>query len=168
MAGEVEALVQLGQLDEAGAVCELALERAPDHGRLLQSRALLALAAGEPLDPWKDRVLERAHERPFETGILQLAASVLRTEGDSQRAEDHLVTELRWRPANISARLDLRDMYREQGRLVDAVKVLRPVHNLYPDQPGWSALTAQDYLDMGRADLAEPYRLACMGHPDCP
>ena len=115
-----------------------------------------------------DAVLERAHERPFETGVLQLAAAMLRMEGNSQQAEDYLVTELRWRPANVSARLEVRDLYREQGRLVDAVKVLRPLHNLQPNHPGWSAYTARDYMDMGRADLAEPFRLACAGHVDCP
>lgn len=167
-AGEVQALVRLGRIEEAAAAAEIALQAAPDHADLLLARAELALAQGEPPDPWLEPVTTLASERPFMPRGLHVAASLHRAAGDLLRAEELLKDELRWRPANLLARLDLLDLYRETGRHVDAVKTLRPLLDLQPEERRWQALAAREYLAMGRDDLARPHRAACKGDPACP
>ncbi|MDP6933914.1 MAG: tetratricopeptide repeat protein, partial [Myxococcota bacterium] len=167
-AGEVEALALLGRTAEAAALADLALTEAPDHARLVTARAQVAAVGQEPVAPWRDRVLEIAEQRPFEPRLLHTAGTLSRLSGDLIRAEDLLRDELRWRPANIAARLELLDLYREQGRNVDAFKTLRPLLALEPEEPRWNALAAQTLLAMGREHTAAPYRRACTGHPLCP
>jgi len=167
-AGEVSALVQIGRPEEAAAVAELMLNEAPDHAELLLARAELALARGEPLEPWVAPLMALATERPFHPRALQLAGRVLWLTGDPEQGEALLTEELRWRPANLSARLDLATLFAEQGRWVNVIKTLRPLLNLQPDEPRWQVEAARAYLAMDRPDLAEPHIEACAGHPRCP
>ncbi len=167
-AGEVEALAMMGLTDEARAIADLSLADTPDHGALQSSRALLALAAGEPLGDWPDTIAALAHERPYEPQLPQTAARLLAASGRPEEAIAQLRTELRWRPTNIAARLELYGLFHEHGRNVDAIKTIRPLLAMQPDEPQWQILAARSYLAMGREDLAEPHRQACSGFEGCP
>ncbi len=167
-AGEVEALATLGLADEARAVADLALNEAPDHAALLAARALLALADGEPLGTWPDTIEAIATERPYEPRLPQTAARLLLAAGRPEAAIAQLRSELAWRPHNTQARLELFALFSEHGRNVDALKTLRPLLALQPDEPRWQILAARTTLAMGREDLAEPYRQACAGLEGCP
>lgn len=167
-AGEVEALISLGLLEEARATASIYLDRVPDHGRMLLAGAMLALAAGEPVDAWLAPVTDLAERRPYEPRALQTAAALQRNAGAPEAAIALLRKELAWRPYNTAARLELALLFREQKRLVDVVKTIRPLLNLQPDEPRWHAMTAEAYLEMGRADRAAPHLAACAGDPLCP
>ncbi|MFT4977848.1 MAG: tetratricopeptide (TPR) repeat protein [Myxococcota bacterium] len=167
-AGEVEALATIGLLDEARATAEIYLDRVPDHGRMLLAGATLALAAEEPVAPWVEPVTELARRRPFEPRALQLAAALQHQAGAPEEAIALLQEELRWRPYNTGARLELAALFREQRRLVDVIKTIRPLLTLQPDEPRWHAIAAEAYLEMKRPDRAEPHLAACAGAPSCP
>jgi choline-sulfatase len=166
-AGEVEALVGLGLLEEAQAIAELALEEAPDHAQLQASRALLALQLSEPLGSWPDRIAALALERPYESRLSLSAGRLLAAAGRPEEAMEMLRSELSWRPWNLGARLDLHALFSAHGRHVDAYKTIRPLLALQPDEPAWQALAAASYLAMGREDLAAPHLQACGDHPAC-
>ncbi len=167
-AGEVLALAMMGLTEEARAIADLALADTPDHGALLASRALLALAAGEPLGDWPDKIAALALERPYEPQLPQTAARLLAASGRPEEAIAQLHTELRWRPTHLGARLELYTLFSEHGRNVDAIKTIRPLLAMQPDEPQWQILAARSYLAMGREDLAEPHRQACSGFEGCP
>ncbi len=167
-AGEVTAMARLEQLEEAAAQADLLLAEAPDHADLLLARSELALAAGEPPDPWVAPVSALAKARPDHPQALAVAGRLLWAAGDLERAESMLVEALAWRPANLAARLDLIDLRAEQGRWVGVVKALRPLMNLQPEEPRWQASAARAYLAMGRPDLARPHQEACAESPLCP
>ena len=167
-AGELEALVQLGLYDEARAFADMALLDAPDHGSLLASRAQLALVDGEPLGDWPDIVAALARQRPYEPRLPQQAGRLLAAAGRPEEAIELLRTELAWRPHNLAGRLDLYALFSEHGRNVDAVKTIRPLLAMQPNEPRWQALAARSYLAMGREDLAQPHREACAGIEGCP
>ena len=59
-------------------------------------------------------------------------------------------------------------LYLEQNRLVDAVKILRPMLNVNPEDPVANALTAQAYLKMNRPERAAPHQARCAGFEGCP
>jgi len=157
MAAEVTALVHVGALDEAAASAEVALTATPDNGPVLVSRGLLALALGEPVEEWTEAITDLALSRPFEPGNLMTAAALQRESGQLERAQELLRAELKWRPGNVPARLELWKLYEEQNRLVDAVKVLKPLLKLDPYNPQWRLMTAQIYQKMDRPDLAAPF-----------
>ncbi len=167
-AGAVEALVNLGRLDEALAEADAALEDAPDHGRLLAVRALLGLAQGQPPDPWLEPVTRIARQRPYEPRLLLVAARLQAEAGDVEEAISLYRQELRWRPQNTLARLELYGLFRQLRRLVDALKTLRPLLALHPAEARWQGLAAECYLAMDRPDLAAPHLERCAGHPLCP
>ncbi len=167
-AGEVEALIQLGQLDEARVMVDEYLTRAPDHGQMLLAGAMLALAEGGPIEPWLEPVETLALQRPYEAPTLQVAAALQRAAGDPEAAIELLRQELRWRPHNTAARLELAATFREQRRLVDVLKTIRPLLAIQPDEPRWHAIAAEVYLEMGRPDDAAPHLAACAGTPGCP
>jgi len=167
-AGEVEALVVMGLYDEARAEADLALQGAPDHGSLLASRGQLALVDGEPLGAWPDTIAALARERPYEPRLPQQAGRLLAAAGRPEDAIELLRIELSWRPHNTAGRLDLYSLFSEHGRNVDAIKTIRPLLALQPDEPQWHALAAQSYLAMGRPELAAPHLEACAGEPTCP
>jgi tetratricopeptide (TPR) repeat protein len=167
-AGAVAALLRAGESDEAAARAELLLAEVGEHAEVLLIRAELAMAGREPLEPWLAPLERLAGERPWQPGALQTAGRLLWMSGDQERGEALLLEALRWRPADTSARLDLMTLYREQGRLVNYIKTLRPLLNLQPDEPRWQAMAAAAYLEMARPDLAAPHQEACAGHPHCP
>lgn len=167
-AGEVESLTRMGQLDEARATASVYLERVPDHGRMLMAVAALTLAEGAPVDEWLDPITDLALRRPYEPGLLQLAAALHHQMGQPEQAIAHLRQELQLRPHNTPARLELAGMFHEQNRLVDVIKTIRPLLTLQPEEPQWHAIAAQAYLEMGRADRAAPHLEACAGDPHCP
>jgi thioredoxin-like negative regulator of GroEL len=167
-AGEVEALAAMGLADEARAVADLALLEAPDHAALLAGRSLLALADGEPLGSWPDTIAAIASERPYEPRLPWTAARLLAAAGRPEEAITQLRSELAWRPHSTGARLELYALFSEHGRNVDAIKTLRPLLALQPDEPQWQILAARTYLAMGRKDLAQPHRDACAGAEGCP
>jgi tetratricopeptide (TPR) repeat protein len=167
-AGEVESLIRLGLVDEARATAEVYLETVPDHGRMLLAGAMLALAEGAPVEQWLDPVTTLAQQRPYEQGALQIAAALQVQDGSPEQAIALLRTELRWRPYNMSARLELTMLFREQQRLVDVIKTIRPLLHLQPDEPQWHAIAAEAYIAMGRLDRAEPHLAACGDDPRCP
>jgi choline-sulfatase len=167
-AGEVEALVMLGELDEAAALAELGLVRWAGQPRLHVARAAVALDRGEPVGEHGAVVLTMAQAHPDQPRVQQLAARLLVSQGDLQGAQERLETSLRWSPGDSGNRELLYALYREEGRLVDAVKVLRPMLALRPSDARWAALSAQAWLQMGRADRAAPLLLVCAGHPQCP
>jgi len=156
-AGEVESLAALGRTEEARALADLLLDEAPDQGRLLVTRALLGLAAGEPPEPWLEPVGQLARERPYEARLLQAAARLHAEAGLVEEAYELYRQELRWRPFNLAARVELFALYEEHGRLVDAVKTLRPLLAVQPDEPRWHQLAARCYQAMGREDLARQH-----------
>ncbi|MEL6349411.1 MAG: sulfatase-like hydrolase/transferase [Myxococcota bacterium] len=167
-AGEVEALLYANRLEEARATAELYLDQAPDHGRMMLIRAMLAIRNGEPTAEMVEPVTQLAWKRPFERGALQTASALQRLDGDAEEAVALLRAELRMRPSNLQARLELTALFREQGRLVDVVKTLRPLVTIQPNEPRWHAMTAEAYLAMNRPDRAAPHLEACAGHPQCP
>ncbi len=167
-AGEVEALMALGHADEARALADLGLAEVPDHGSLLAARAELALMDGEPLGGWPDTVSALARARPYEPRLLQKAGRLRAAAGDPEEAIALLRGELAWRPHNLSARLELYALFSEHRRNVDAIKTIRPLLAMQPEEPHWNALAATTYLAMGRPDLAEPHRAVCAGDPGCP
>jgi tetratricopeptide (TPR) repeat protein len=147
-AGEVEALVGLGQLDEAEAQAQILLADAPDDARVLIARAWLGLAAGEPAARWVGPIDDLAGRRPWERGLLPLAARVHAEAGEADRAIELYREALRWQPWDLAARLALLALYREHGLRVDALKTLRPLLNLQPDEPRWRALEAELLAEM--------------------
>lgn len=167
-AGEVDAMIRLGRLDEARVLVDEYLAKAPDHGRMLLSGATLALAEGGPIEPWLEPVTALAQSRPYEVSTLQVAAALNQASGDTEAAIALLRQELRWRPHNTTARLELAVMFREQRRLVDVLKTIRPLLTTQPDEPQWHAIAAEVYLEMGRMDDATPHLAACAGTPSCP
>ncbi|MCP4804952.1 MAG: sulfatase-like hydrolase/transferase [Proteobacteria bacterium] len=167
-AGRAQCLAQLGRLDEASAVLDDALLEHPDHGDLLMAGATLALATGALIEPWVEPVEAIARQRPNHSRVHHLLGVLYRATGQPELAEQALWTELRARPTNLAARLELAALFREQGRNVDLVKALRPLVTVQPDEPRWRAMTAQAYVDMGREDLAAEHIAVCAGHPGCP
>ncbi|MFT5687073.1 MAG: choline-sulfatase, partial [Myxococcota bacterium] len=167
-AGEVDAMIQLGRLDEARVMVDEYLDKAPDHGRMLLAGATLALAEGGPTDTWLEPVTELARKRPYEAPALQVAAALHQAAGDPETAIELLRQELRWRPYNTAARLELAVTFREQRRLVDVLKTIRPLLTTQPDEPRWHAIAAEVYLEMGRTEDAAPHLEACAGTLGCP
>jgi len=167
-AGEVEALLRMGLPDEARAAADEGLQGTPDHGRLLAARAQLALLDGEPLGTWPDTIGALAWQRPYEPRLPQQAGRLMAAAGRTEDAIELMRLELAWRPTNTSARLDLYAVFIEAGRNVDAVKVIRPLLALQPDDQRWHALAAQAYQAMGRQDLATEHLQACSGFEGCP
>ncbi len=167
-AGEIDSLASMGMWDEAKAHADLALDQTPDHGTVQAVRALLASRDGEPLGHWPDTLALLAEQRPYDPRLPQAAARLLAAAGRPEEAIDRYRQELRWRPYNMTARLELYDLFVSHGRQVDALKTLRPLRALQPEEPRWRALTAQSYLAMDRPDLAEPHLVACQGDPACP
>ena len=165
-AGRAQCLVHLGQVEEAGLTLDAALADHPDHSELILASAVLSLARGEPVDT--DPIDRIARERPGHPRVHHLAVILHRAAGQPEQAEQALWIELRSRPTNVAARLELIDLFVEQGREVDAVKALRPLVTVQPDEPRWHAMTAAAYLRMDRRDLAEEHLAACAGHPGCP
>jgi choline-sulfatase len=155
VAGQAQAIALSGQLDQARVLLDEALLSHPDHADLVLASAVLALALGEGELDWLDPVEQVAARRPYQARIFHVLGSLQARAGDFEGAEGSLKTELRMRPGNTAARLDLVALYREQGRLVDVVKTLRPLVALYPEDERWSAMTRAAYLEMGRPDLAE-------------
>ena len=156
-AGEVEALVLAGRLDEAALVADETLADTPDHARVRMARAGLALGRGEPIEPFAADIEELARERPLEPGIRLLGAALHAAAGDVDLAEERYQEELRWRPKDVTVRLELAALYRSQGRYLDEVKTLLPLTRLHPDEPRFRELVAQAYVDLERPDLAEPF-----------
>lgn len=167
-AGQAQCLALSGQLDAAAAVIDEGLADTPDHADLLLAGAVLALARSEGEEAWIPAVEELIARRPGAPRLHHVLASLYLRAGRADEAEAALVQELRIRPGNVAARLDLATLHREQGRLVDVVKTLRPLVALQPEERMWQAMTAQAYMDMGRADLAAEHLRACAGHPSCP
>ena len=126
------------------------------------------MAEGAPIDDWLEPVSELARQRPFEPPTLQVAAALHRHAGNPEEAIDLLRQELRWRPHNTAARLELTVTFREQQRLVDVIKTIRPLLTLQPDNPQWHAIAAEAYLAMDRPEEAAPHLDACAGAPGCP
>ena len=58
--------------------------------------------------------------------------------------------------------------FREQRRLVDVLKTIRPLLALQPDKPEWHAIAAEAYLEMDRPEAAAPHLAVCQGSPGCP
>ena len=167
-AGEVDALIRTGRLDEARVLIDTYLNKAPDHGRMLLAGAMMALAEGVPTQEWITPVTELARERPYEPLALQVAAALHREAGDPEMAIELLRQELRWRPYNTTARLELTMTFREQRRLVDVLKTIRPLLTLQPDEPRWHAIAAEAYLEMDRPESAAEHLEKCQGTPGCP
>ena len=156
-AGEVEALVLAGRLDEAALVADDTLADTPDHARVRMARAALALGLGEPIEPFAADIEELARERPLEPGVRLLGAALHAAAGEVGLAEERYQEELRWRPKDATVRLELAALYRSQGRYLDEVKTLLPLTRLHPDEQRFRELVAQAYLDLERPDLAEPF-----------
>lgn len=167
-AGEVDALIRMGRPEEARALADAYLDLAPDHGRLLLVSAMLAMAEGAPSGEWLEPITALARERPYEPQALQVAAALHREAGNPEDAIALLRQELRWRPHNTTARLELAITFREQQRLVDVLKTIRPLLSLQPDEPQWHAIAAEAYLQMDRPEDAAPHLAVCRGLPGCP
>ncbi len=157
-AGEVEALVLAGALGEASLVADEALADEPDHARVRMARAALALGRGEPVTSFAEDLERLVQERPLEPGLAVLTAALHAANGDVVLAEERYLDELRWRPKGVGPRLELAALYRSQQRYLDEVKALLPLTRLYPDEPRFRTYVAQAYQDLGRDDLADPYR----------
>lgn len=167
-AGLVSSLAALGHLDEAALLADQALGRSPDDARLVLARAELAVAGGEDPGPHLPRIEALVALRPWLPRVHQVAAALHRAAGDDESAEARLLEELRWRPENVGARLELAALLASQGRHLSVVKALRPLVASQPEEPLWQALTAQAWLALGRPDRAAPHLRACAGHPRCP
>lgn len=166
--GHAQCLAMSGQLAAAQAVVDEGLQDTPDHADLLLAGAVLALAMEQDEASWIPAIEDVVGRRPGQPRVHHVLGSLHVRAGHPEEAENAFEQELRIRPGNLEARLDLVRLFQEQGRLVDVVKTLRPLVALDPEEPTWHALTAQAYLEMGRDDLAREHIAACAGHPGCP
>ncbi|MFH1463862.1 MAG: sulfatase-like hydrolase/transferase [Pseudomonadota bacterium] len=149
-AGEIEAMIALGLREDAQAQAQLLLAESPDDTRALMARAWLALEGGEPVEPWMAPLDALADRRPWQPRLLALCAHVHAAAGDPDRALELYREALRQNPWDIPTRLAALEQYRAQGLLVDALKTLRPLRAVQPDEPAWRDLEAELYREMGR------------------
>ena len=168
MAGQSTCLVRLGRVTEAELLIDEALRRAPDHAEAILAGAVFARARGEPLEPWAKAVEEVAARRPLQAQVWFILGELRLELGLADAGEDALLTELQHHPFSGATRAMLAQLYLEQNRLVDAVKILRPMLNVNPEDPVANALTAQAYLKMKRPERAAPHQARCAGFEGCP
>jgi predicted Zn-dependent protease len=150
-AGEVEAMIARGLIEDAQGQVQLLLAESPDDARALMARAWLALEAGEPAEPWVAPLDELAARRPWQPRLLSLCARLHTEAGDADRALEIYREALRQNPWDIPTRLAALDEFRAQGLRVDALKTLRPLRAVQPDEPNWRELEEALYAEMGRA-----------------
>ncbi|MCK6519677.1 tetratricopeptide repeat protein, partial [Myxococcota bacterium] len=109
-----------------------------------------------------------AARRPLQPQVWFILGELRLELGLADAGEDALLTELQHHPFSGATRAMLAQLYVEQNRLVDAVKILRPMLNVNPEDPIANALTATAYLKMKRPDRAAPHQARCAGFEGCP
>ncbi len=142
MAGLVRAAIARGEPIQGEVLAAHYLEIYPDHAELLVTRAELALQAGrlDEADHYAQRGLEQL---PRSTWAQSISAQVLWARGDADRAIERLQDALRVDPYHLHLRAILTDCLLEVGRNAEAVRTIRPVARLFPDQQQLQTLHAR-------------------------
>ncbi|MFH1464497.1 MAG: sulfatase-like hydrolase/transferase [Pseudomonadota bacterium] len=142
MAGLVRAALARGDDTEAEVLAAGWLEVYPDHAELLLTRAELCLRDERLQEAWgyAERGLE---ELPHSVWALSTAARVLWARGEADAAIERLQDALKLDPYNVPLRVLLTEDLLEVGRNAEAVRTVRPVALLFPEQAALQALSAR-------------------------
>jgi arylsulfatase A-like enzyme/cytochrome c-type biogenesis protein CcmH/NrfG len=142
MAGLVRAAMGRSERTEAEVLAATYLETYPDHAELLLIRAELALADGRLREAgaYAERGLEQL---PRNVWAMSTSAQVLWAQGEADPAIERLQDALRLDPYHVPLRAVLTECLLEVGRNAEAVRTVRPVARLFPDQAELQALHAR-------------------------
>jgi choline-sulfatase len=145
MAGLVRAAMAMGEPTEAELLAADWLETYPDHAELLLTQAELALADGR-LDEAAGYAERGLEQQPRSVWAITTPARVLWARGEADRAIERLQDALRLDPYHVPLRALLGECLLEVGRNAEAVRAVRPVARLFPDQAELQSLHARASL----------------------
>jgi predicted Zn-dependent protease len=145
MAGIVRATLAQGEATEAEVLAAGWLEVYPDHAELLLTRAELCLQDGRLQEAW-DYAQRGLVELPHSVWALSTVARVQWERGEADGALERLQDALKLDPYNVPLRVLLTECLLEVGRHAEAVRTVRPVAQLFPEQAELQALSARASL----------------------
>lgn len=132
-------LLSLGRPAESLAVCQVLIETFPDFALPYSYSGFIRMQAGR-IDE-AIRLFAQAVDKDWkrDQGSRALAATNLgllrRQAGDKAGAEAAFKTALQSNPAQVEAALGLADLQLREGRVAEAVAVLRALLQVVPEQP---------------------------------
>lgn len=157
---------QLGELDKALGTYRVALKYDADH--LGANRQLGLLLAAEGREDEAVLYLEKVSQLdPGDGHVLGILGNLYAKAGHLRRAEDAFVRALEKRHDDPDLRVELSQLYRQQGRVDKASSQLRKTLRAEEGHLAASGLMAQMLLEQGQFDHAlELLKRAVRYHPE--